>query len=501
MSKATIVWLAILSAVASAACGEVLGHPVIPPPDGGDPDGGLDFEWLTFYGSESADSINAATNDGDDGVRLAGYSYAGWNGPDGESALHDFEPSDAGVGDSFILSLGSDGTYRWHTFYGPDVEFFSIASDGYGRTYLVGISYVAWDGPGGESPLHAFQPDGSNTVILALDENGSYRWHTFFGCDSTVRGYSIAVAADGDTIITGDSSSDWDGPNGESPLYDFTESETPQNNAFVLALTQDGTYLWHAFFGTNGTNGFSVTASGDERLFVAGVSDFSSWNGPDGEAPLRAFETSADDLGPAFVLALNGDGTYLWHTFYNGMAVLMDSSIAADISGSTYVVGEASSSWNGSGGEAPLHAFSGTSFGTRDAVVLKLGADGAYRWHTFYGADSRVNGRSIKVDAEGTVLVAGDSDLSWSGPEGQDPIYAHSGDYDPFLLALDSDGGYLQHAFFGSGERDSHAGLAFDESGALYLSGSSVVWYGPDGEPPLHAHSGMRDAFVLKLTY
>ncbi len=54
----------------------------------------------------------------------------------------------------------------------------------------------------------------------------------------------------------------------------------------------------------------------------------------------------------------------------------------------------------------PVHAYSGSN----DVFVLKLDANGAYQWHTFYGSVSgAVPGYSIAVDGSSNVYVTGNA--------------------------------------------------------------------------------------------
>jgi hypothetical protein len=142
-----------------------------------------------------------------------------------------------------------------------------------------------------------------------------------------------------------------------------------------------------------------------------------------------------------------------------------------------------------------LHAYAGS----RDLVVLKLNSSGAYQWHTFYGSSSNESGEAIVVGSSG-VVVAGYSAATWTGPAGQAPLHAYSGDNDLLVLKLNSSGAYQWHTFYGGSGSDISYAIAMDGSGSMYLAGfSTATWAGPAGQPPLHAFSGDRDFVVVKL--
>ena len=61
------------------------------------------------------------------------------------------------------------------------------------------------------------------------------------------------------------------------------------------------------------------------------------------------------------------------------------------------------------------------------------------------------SGYGIAIDGSGNVYVTGYSYATWNGPAGQNPLHAHSGGNDIFVLKLDSSGAYQWHTFYGSG--------------------------------------------------
>ncbi len=79
-----------------------------------------------------------------------------------------------------------------------------------------------------------------------------------------------------------------------------------------------------------------------------------------------------------------------------------------------------------------------------------------YAWHTFYGANDSEYGNSIAIDGNGNVYITGESEITWSGPAGQSPLHTHSGEgeYDIFVLKLDSSGSYQWHTFYRSSDSD-----------------------------------------------
>jgi hypothetical protein len=444
------------------------------------------ISWYTFHGASAGrDRGESLAIDASGDLYLAGTSSASWDGPDGEAPLRAFDADSAG--DDLVLKLDASGAYVWHTFYPESGSTPALAVDDGGDVYLAASATAAWDGPDGQSPLHAFTGDDDNIVVLKLDPDGAYVWHTFLGS-----GFSAAVGVDGaGVLVTGVSGAAWSGPDGQSPLHAFNADGEYDADLFVVELDAAGAYQWHTFYGSaDGDYGTAIAVGASGHVYVAGIS-YSTWDGPGGESP-RVYGS-----GNLVVLALDAGGAYLWHTFSDGS---FPSDLVVDGSESLYLTGT-TLSWDGPAGQSPLHPYSGTVF-EEDLYVLKLDAGGAYQWHTFYGSADWDGGTSLDVDASGSVRVTGDSAMTWDGPDGQSPLRDHLEVYDDdaFVLALDPDGAYQWHAFYGGTAGESGRALSVDASGAVFVAGVAVGAWSAADPSPVHAYSGDEDIFVLKLT-
>ncbi len=137
------------------------------------------YSWHTFFGGEKqlGSTPTSVTVSGNGEVYAGGYSYGGnWYGPDNEEPLHSFTGGESYSINTYVLKLDGAGEYQWHTFIGEDTKTIGIASDVFGNLSLVGGSGKNWNGPGGEAPLNG----SGGTYIMSLGSGGAYRWHTFF---------------------------------------------------------------------------------------------------------------------------------------------------------------------------------------------------------------------------------------------------------------------------------------------------------------------------------
>ncbi len=443
------------------------------------------YTWHTFYGGSGTDGSNGIALDKDGNVYVAGYSYSSWKGPGSIAPLHSY----AGNYDMVVVKLDGNGIYQWHTFYGgSNMDSASaIAVDGNGNVYVAGISGSAWNGPGSTPPLNAYK-NSYDIVVIKLNTNGAYQWHTFYGGSSTDSGNSIAVDGSGNVYVSAESPASWDGPGNTPPLNTFTGNY----DIAVLQLDTTGTYQWHTFYGGTGTdNGTAIAVDGNGNAYVTGYST-AGWNGPGSTLPLNAFAGSYDIVA----LKLDKDGNYQWHTFYgSNFGSDQGNGIAADKDGNVYIVGKSDFTWNGPGSTLPLNAQAGGD----DIVVIKLTANGNYQWHSFLGSPSTDIGNSGYVDANGNVYITGESSATWNGPGSIEPLNAYAGAADIMIAKLDTNGIYQWHTFYGSTDTDSGNAIAVDANGNVFAAGeSSLTWDGPGSTVPLNSYAGGNDIVVTK---
>ena len=275
-------------------------------------------------------------------------------------------------------------------------------------------------------------------------------------------------------------------------------------DAFVMKLDSSGSLQWVTQLGET-TKGFvggdnsqndycnSIAVDSSDNVYCAGYTV-----GALGEA-----HGGEDD---AFIMKLDSSGSIQWVTqlgeitkgFVGGDNSQDDycNSIAVDSSDNVYCAGAT----YGALGEAHRGAHGGAA----DAFVMKLDSSGSLQWVTqlgnttkgFVGGDNSQDDfcQSIAVDSFDNVYCAG----STEGALGE----AHGGDYDAFVIKLDSSGslqwvtqlGETTKGFVGgdNSQGDSCNSIAVDSSDNVYCAGYT---YGALGE----AHGGGIDTFVMKL--
>jgi hypothetical protein len=127
-----------------------------------------------------------------------------------------------------------------------------------------------------------------------------------------------------------------------------------------------------------------------------------------------------------------------------------------------------------------------TNVGVYDAFVRQYHSDGSKGWTRQFGTSEWEGVGDIAVDAAGTIVVAG---LTHGVLSGQ--TTGQSGDV--FVRQYHSDGSEGWTHQFGTAELDQVGGLAIDQSGAIYVSGSTI------GTWPGQHYAGGVDAYLMKL--
>jgi len=145
--------------------------------------------------------------------------------------------------------------------------------------------------------------------------------------------------------------------------------------------------------------GVDVNSAGE--VLVTGVTWSSGWVS-------GGWDTSFGGGSDGFVVKLSYTGSRLWSSYLGGGGDDDAIGVAADAGGDVLISGGTKSSGWVSGGFDTTHG--GTS--NQDAYVVRLNSAGAHVWSTYLGGSSEDYGMGIDVDANGDILVVGETQSS-----------------------------------------------------------------------------------------
>jgi hypothetical protein len=112
-------------------------------------------------------------------------------------------------------------------------------------------------------------------------------------------------------------------------------------------------------------------------------------------------------------------------------------------------------------------------------------------WHTFLGGTNKDWGVDVATDNSGYIYVTGTSEGTWGSP-----IRPFGGHSDAFVAKFDSSGALQWNTFLGQSIGDDYAnGICIDGNGNVYVTGYSYYAWGS----PVRPFSVGPDAFVAKI--
>jgi hypothetical protein len=246
---------------------------------------------------------------------------------------------------------------------------FSIAVDAAGNAYVTGPT----DSPNFPTTAGAFDTSFNgavDTFVTKLDAAGaSLAYSTYLGGSSEDYAQAIAVDSAGSAYVTGYTSAEFPTTQGA-----FATTLRGSYDAFVAKIHSDGTLLYSTYLGGLEVDlGFGIAVDASGNAYVTGQT-----RSPDFPTTPGAFDGNFNDAdafaGDAFVTKFNAAGSaILYSTYVGGTNSDFGEGIAVDAAGSVYITGHTLSSDFPTTPNAYDRTFNGTSTGTIDAFVLKIG--------------------------------------------------------------------------------------------------------------------------------
>jgi hypothetical protein len=286
-------------------------------------------------------------------------------------------------------------------------------------------------------------------------------WVKTFGGSGGEDCYSVTTSDDG-ILITGYYSSN-DG--------DFEGMNKGNKDIFVIKLDRDGKVLWKKTFGGSGLDkGSSITTTGDGGVLITGRT---SSNDGDFQGMNKGFE----DI---FVIKLDGNGNVLWKKTFGGTSDDRGHAITTTGDGGILITGRT---------ESNDGDFEGMNKGGEDIFVIKLDRDGKVLWKKLFGGSGVDWGTSITT-TDGGVLITGLTTSNDGDFEGM-----NKGDWDIFVIKLDTDGKVLWKKLFGGSKEDMGQSITTTSDGGVLIT---VVAHSNDGDFK-GMNKGGGDILVIKL--
>lgn len=324
---------------------------------------GSSLIWSSFLGGSGYEIAFGLIDVGAAGVVVGGYtSSSGY--PTTRGA---YDETFNGGFDCFLTKLDAEGRrLAWSTFVGGgnDDRIYDLACDGHGSVFM-----TAWtqspDFPTTPGAYDRFYDGGGDAYVAKLASTGdSLLWSTLLGGADGDRAYGIALDAEGNPIVAGQT---------RSPTFPvtpgaFDTSFGGEGDGFVTKLDASGTrILWSGFLGGGADDRcLELAMDTDENVILVG-----STTSPDFPCTPDGYDDSYHGNGDAFASMIRKDGTSLiWGTFLGGQGMDNGNALSLGKPPEILLTGETESP----DFPATPGSFDPTWNGQVDAFVMKIAA-------------------------------------------------------------------------------------------------------------------------------
>ncbi|HET8808801.1 MAG TPA: T9SS type A sorting domain-containing protein [Flavobacteriaceae bacterium] len=370
---------------------------------------------------------------------------------------------------------------------------FSIVTDAAGNVYTTGFfsGTVDFEPGTGITNLTSF---GSEDIFISkLDNFGNFVWAKSIGGWAYDGGFSITTDAAGNIYLTGlfNQTVDFDPGPGTAYL-----SPGNEQNIFICKWDASGNFVWVESIGGQDIQSAAFTATdaaGNVYLssFFSGTIDF-------GAGPGAVSLTSAgqEDI---FVCKLDAAGNFVWAKRTGGPQGDGGTDIYPDAVGNVYSTGSFRGTVDFDPGSGTANL---TSAGNSDIFIRKLDTAGDFVWAKSMGGQDNDSGRSISIDAAGTIYSTG----SFRGTADFDPgtgthNLTSDGENDIFISKLNAAGNFVWAKSIGGLNYEFALSNTTDTNGNVYITGKFIDTV--DFDPGTGTHNltsvGQEDFFVCQL--
>jgi hypothetical protein len=436
--------------------------------------------WATYYGGSGEDQIGGLTTDSQGNIYFTGHTTSAANiatagAYDGTygGGLTGSVPNE----DVFVAKFNSAGQRLWATYYGAtgrDLGY-SIAVSG-NDVYIGGVTTSAgMSTPGAHQTTQTAA--GQNTGFLAKFDatSGQRTWGTYYGGNAELRTTRIAVDADGNFYIYGDTNllagvpTDMTTPGTFNPATSSIVTNQPLN--VLVKFNASGVRQWGTYIGEQISYNGGLALDADGQPYVAGATSYTDVN-------LAANVTEGqtkNGVTDGFILKIDkANGQRIWGRYFGGPRDDYFADIHIDKASQViYAVGSTKSASGIAtpGTFRPTLPIARETAGIleRDSYLASFNLSGLQIMGTYLndGSGGFTNAQAVTQNSQGEVIVSGSSrsttDLS------TDCSYQPNlgGSTDQFINQFTQNGQRVWGTYFG--------GSAVEGSG-------TTVWGGVGGQ-------------------
>ena len=451
------------------------------------------FEWAKGMGGTSYDKGKSIDVDDSGNIYTTG-SF---------SDTVDFDPNAGtatfisnGMEDIFIQKVDASGNLLWNKImggYSTDLGE-SIKVDGAGNILITGTfrNTVDFDPNAGTTNLTAA---GSHDIFIQkLDSAGNLIWVKSVGGSDLDQVYSITNDVYNNIYITGSfrGISDFDPGTGTTNL-----TSNGNHDTFIMKLDVNGNLVWAKSIGGNDNDiGYSIQPDAMGNLYVSGsyavTVDFDPGSGTSNLTSNGGYDV--------YVMKLDASGNLIWAKSVGGTNNEFSTAIATDGAGNIFVSGYYGSVADFDPG---VDTFNLNTNGNKDIFILKLTANGNFAWAQGIGGTADDFAYDLVKDNFDNIFCVGafKNTVDFDPGTGTNNVTS-TGNYDAFILKLDTAGNFAWVTNTGGIAIDYAYGIAVDDSHNVFTTGyfGDVADFDHGSGTSNLTSQGYSDIFVHKLS-
>ncbi|MBT6498915.1 MAG: hypothetical protein HOK67_03345, partial [Deltaproteobacteria bacterium] len=336
--------------------------------------------------------------------------------------------SNNGAWDIFLVKLDSSGITDWKRQAGTSNNDYAeaVVVDSSNDVYIAGKTEGTL-----ESGITRASDTSSDIILIKYDSTGDSKWQKQLGSSKNDWAFAVAADSQNNIYVTGKT---------EGAL---TGSNLGGSDIFLAKYDKNGGHLWTRQTGTStDESAYGIVIDSNNNIYITGHTQ-----GRIGTMPHKGKR----DI---FVIKLNTSGEITWSRQIGSDQDDYARGIALDVFGNILVTGYS------------YGDFVTTNLGDSDLVLFKMDTDGDLLWWKQMGTDLKEQGKSVLVDGNGDVFVAG---LTY----GSMNCRSNLGFSDFILVKFDFSGAQQWVKQYGSVGLDYGKGLVLNSDDELLFAGST----------------------------
>ncbi|MDD3466396.1 MAG: SBBP repeat-containing protein [Campylobacterales bacterium] len=373
------------------------------------------------------------------------------NGKAGIKILDSYDKTKTLVVDPTVSYISSKTGYEFTE---------GVAIDINGNTYITGN---VGDSLSVLNPSQPAYGGGQNDAFVTkLNSSGQKVYSTYLGGYGDDQGKAIAVDANGNAYITGDTYS-----TNFPVLNAFQTTKGGATDAFVTKLSSNGAISYSTYLGGSGDDyGNDIAVDTNGNAYITGKTTSTNFT------ILNAWQSSyRGGQSDAFVTKLNSSGQKVYSTYLGGNGSDSGNGIAVDTNGNAYITGD---TWS-SNFPTLMQLKSYDGGGRDDIFVTKLDPNGTLSRSTYLGGSRYDYGNKIAVDNNGNIYITGGTDSTDFQTMNAAQSSFGGGQNDAFVIKLNSNWQKIYVTYLGGNNWDEGLDIAVDGSGNAYITGMATA--------------------------